>query len=71
MNVAGSESCVIDANIIYYIHDISGVDGFSDTVEKIYNQVIIHEKVYAELSESGKRFVDNKIQYNLWGFFWF
>lgn len=69
MEVASSESCVIDANIIYYIHDITKVNGFSDIVEKVYNQVIIHEKVYDELPATGKKFVDSKIRNSLWKMF--
>lgn len=66
MNVASSEACVIDANIIYYIHDITNVPGFLDIIENVYKQVIIHEKVYDELSGPGKNFVDGKIKDNLW-----
>lgn len=50
MNVASSEACIIDANIIYYIHDITNVPGFLDIIENVYKQVIIHEKVYDELT---------------------
>lgn len=66
MNVADCEACVIDANIIFYIHDITNVEGFSDIVEKVYSQVIIHDKVYEELSLTGKRFADSKIKAGLW-----
>lgn len=66
MNVASPKACVIDANIIYYIHEINKVPGFSDIVEKVYQEVIIHEKVYDELSGSGKKFVDRKIKDRLW-----
>lgn len=66
MNVASSETCVIDANIIFYIYDITSVEGFSDILEKVYSQVIIHDKVYEELSLAGKRFTDSKIKAGLW-----
>lgn len=69
MNVASSETCVIDANIIFYIHDITNVPGFSDIIETVYQQVIIHEKVYDELSSTGKKFVDDKIKDRLWVMF--
>ncbi|WP_282020880.1 hypothetical protein [Planomicrobium okeanokoites] len=69
MNVASSETCVIDANIIFYIHDITNVPGFSDIIETVYQQVIIHEKVYDELPSTGKKFVDDKIKDRLWVMF--
>lgn len=66
MYVASSETCVIDANIIFYIHDIKRVKGFPDIVENVYDQVIIHDKVYDELLPAGKHFADSKIQAGLW-----
>lgn len=69
MNVAGSEACLIDANIIFYIHDIEKIKGFSDIIEHVYKQVIIHEAVYKELDASGKAFVDGKINASLWEMF--
>lgn len=69
MNVAGSEACLIDANIIFYIHDIEKIVGFPDIIEGVYQQVIIHEAVYKELGPSGKIFVDEKMNAGLWEMF--
>lgn len=69
MNVAGSEACLIDANIIFYIHDIEKIEGFPDIIEGVYQQVVIHEAVYKELGASGKAFVDEKINAGLWEMF--
>ena len=69
MNVVGSEACLIDANIIFYIHDIEKIKGFSDIIECVYKQVIIHEAVYKELDASGKAFADGKINASLWEMF--
>lgn len=69
MNVAGSEACLIDANIIFYIHDIEKIKGFSDIIERVYQQVILHEAVYKELDASGKAFADGKINASLWEMF--
>lgn len=69
MNVVGSEACLLDANIIFYIHDIEKIEGFSDIIERVYKQVIIHEAVYKELDASGKAFADGKINADLWEMF--
>lgn len=68
MELPISEACFIDANIIFYIHDIKHHD-FPDIIEKVYEKVIIHPEVMNELSSSGKTFANNKIKLGKWTLF--
>lgn len=65
MNLPLAEACFIDANIIFYIHDIKS-HNFSDIIEKVYKKVIIHPEVLKELSLSGQTFVKEKIRLKKW-----
>jgi len=62
-------TCFIDTNIIMYIYNIENFPDFKNIVENIYTNVLIHEKVYHELSESQQKFVDDKISSDLWEMF--
>lgn len=66
MNVACSEACFVDANIIFYIHDVEAVEEFPNILEKVYKQVIIHREVINELSSTGKTFAEQKINEGKW-----
>lgn len=66
MNFACSETCFVDANIIFYIHDVTTVEEFPNILEKVYEQVIIHREVINELSSAGKTFAEQKINDGKW-----
>lgn len=66
MNVANSKACFVDANIIFYIHDVAAVEEFPNILEKVYNQVFIHREVINELSIDGKKFVQKKMDEGKW-----
>lgn len=68
MNLPIAEACFIDANIIFYIHDIKQYD-FPDVIEKVYKKVIIHPEVIKELSLAGRAFANEKIRTGKWTLF--
>ncbi|MGN4457453.1 hypothetical protein [Bacillus cereus group sp. MYBK57-1] len=65
MNLPIAEACFIDANIIFYIHDMNQ-HSFPDIIEKVYEKVIIHPKVLEELGPAGQGFARNKIDLEKW-----
>ncbi|MEK4277673.1 hypothetical protein [Paenibacillus sp. FSL R7-0026] len=65
MKLPIAEACFIDANIIFYIHDIKQ-HNFPDVIERVYKKVMIHPEVLKELSLSGKAFANDKIRYGKW-----
>jgi len=65
MKLPIAEACFVDANIIFYIHDIKQ-HNFPDVIEKVYKKVIIHPEVLKELSLTGQAFAKKKIDLRKW-----
>lgn len=65
MNLPIAEACFIDANIIFYIHDMKQ-HTFPDIIEKVYKKVIIHPEVLDELNPAGQAFAREKIHLEKW-----
>lgn len=65
MNLPIAEACFIDANIIFYIHDMKQ-HTFPDILEKVYKKVIIHPEVLDELNPAGQAFAREKIRLEKW-----